>query len=123
MSVSNEEKEFVAYIVELMQAMGRVNARRMFGGHGIFLDGLMFGLVADSILYLKADHETEKKFTSRGLEAFSYLKKGIETRLSYFQAPEEALENMEEMTPWANMAYETPLKAANMKNRKTGITG
>ena len=50
MPASSEEKEFVSYLVELMQSIGPVNARPMFGGFGIFLDKLMFGLVADSIL-------------------------------------------------------------------------
>jgi DNA transformation protein len=58
MSVANEEREFVIYVVELMQSLGPVNAKSMFGGHGIFLEGLMFGLVADSVLYLKADEDT-----------------------------------------------------------------
>jgi len=57
MPVSNEEKEFVTYVVDLMQSIGPVRAKGMFGGHGIFLEGLMFGLIADSVLYLKVDKE------------------------------------------------------------------
>ena len=72
MPASKEEKEFVAYVVELMQSVGPVHAKRMFGGHGILLEGLMFGLVADSVLYLKADEETREDFNARGLEAFAY---------------------------------------------------
>ncbi len=53
MTTSGEEKEFVSYLVELMQSIGPVRAQAMFGGHGIFLEQLMFGLVADSVLYLK----------------------------------------------------------------------
>jgi len=45
---SSVEKEFVSYVVELLQPMGAVCAKSMFGGHGVFLDGLMFGLIADS---------------------------------------------------------------------------
>ena len=118
MPVSNEEKEFVSYVVELMQSLGPVTAKGMFGGHGIFLDGLMFGLVADSVLYLKADKETENEFMANGLEAFTYNKKGKEFKMSYYQAPEEALEDAEEMSSWAKKAYAVALKAASKKMKK-----
>ncbi|MCW8962831.1 MAG: TfoX/Sxy family protein [Gammaproteobacteria bacterium] len=115
MPASKAEKEFAAYVVDLMRSVGPVSARGMFGGHGIFLDGLMFGLIANSVLYLKADKETEEDFRSQGLEAFTYNKKGKEYKMSYFQAPEEALEDVEEMSFWANKAYGAALRAASKK--------
>ena len=51
--------EFVNYLHEVFKAFGPIHTRRMFGGHGVFHEGLMFGLVADGVLYLKADTETE----------------------------------------------------------------
>jgi DNA transformation protein len=118
MPASKEEKEFVAYVLDLMGSIGPVHAKSMFGGHGIYLDGLMFGLVADSVLYLKSDEETEKEFKEKGLEAFTYNKKGKEYKMSYYQAPEEALEISEEMNIWANKAYGVALKAAARKRKK-----
>jgi len=118
MPVSASEKEFVLYVVDLMQSVGPVHAKGMFGGYGIYLDGLMFGLVADSVLYLKTDKQTENEFKDRGLEAFTYSKKGKEFRMSYYQAPEEALEDGEEMNTWANKAYGVALKAASKKRKK-----
>ena len=115
MRVSAEEKEFVAYVVELMQSIGPVRAKAMFGGHGIFLEDLMFGLVADSVLFLKVDKQTENNFKVRGLEAFTYMKKGKEFNMSYYQAPEEVLEEGEEMSYWANMAYSAALRATSKK--------
>ncbi|MCP3898152.1 MAG: TfoX/Sxy family protein [Desulfobacteraceae bacterium] len=101
-----------------MQSVGSVRARSMFGGHGIFLEGLMFGLIADSILYLKVDKDTKSEFISRGLEAFTYNKKGKEFRMSYYRAPEEVLEDSDEMDFWANKAYGVALKAASNKQKK-----
>lgn len=111
------EQEFVSYVVDLMQTMGPVYAKRMFGGHGIFLDGLMFGLITDSTLYLKADNATKNDFTDKGLEAFTYIKQGRPCALSYYQAPDEALEDSEEMNLWTIKAYNTALKAASNKGK------
>ena len=118
MSISNSESEFVTYVVDSMQTLGAVHAKRMFGGHGIFLQGLMFGLIADSVLYLKADKALEKDFIVQGLEAFHYYKKNKLFKLSYYQAPEEALENDQVMFEWATKAYQAALRAADKKPKK-----
>ena len=117
MKTSTEEKEFVSYVVDLMQSIGPVRAKRMFGGHGIFLDDLMFALTYCGTLYLKADKDSEKEFQNKGLELFTYKKKGKEISMSYFQAPEETLEDPEEMNVWANKAYDAALRAAAKKRR------
>ena len=116
---SNDEIVFVNHVVEMMQTVGPVSSKRMFGGHGIFLEGLMFGLIADNDLYLKVDDEIRDDFLVRGLEPFSYFKKGKEFKLSYYQAPEETLEQAEAMREWGNKAYEVALRAASMKSKKS----
>jgi len=116
MTAASAEGAFVDYIVDLMQSIGPVNAKRMFGGHGIFLEGLMFGLVADSVLYLKADDTSSKDFTDMDLGAFTYIKQGKATKLSYYQCPEEALESAEEMNIWANKAYVSAIRKASEKS-------
>ena len=59
--------DFIAHLAELFEAFGPVTIRRMFGGHGVFRDGLMFGLVVDDALYLKADEQNRVMFESCGL--------------------------------------------------------
>jgi len=109
MPASSDDKEFASYVVDLMQSIGPVYSKVMFGGHGIFLDALMFGLIADSVLYLKVDAETVNSFKDRGLDAFTYDKKGKQFKMLYYQAPDEALEDSEEMNIWANKAYAVAL--------------
>ena len=116
MPASNKEKEFVSYVVDLMQSLGPVRAKNMFGGHGIFLDELMFGLIAEDTLYFKADKEIINEFEGRGLEAFTYNKKGKALKISYYRAPEEALEDSDEMNRWASKAYGAALRAASNKH-------
>ncbi len=60
MTIKAAEKEFSSYVVDLMQSYGPVHCKRMFGGFGIFLDELMFGLIAERVLYLKVDAECGK---------------------------------------------------------------
>ena len=113
-----KENDFVEHIEDLLQTIGPVFAKRMFGGHGFFLDGLMFALLDDHTLYLKVDDQTRPGFKALGLEAFTYKKQGKTCTLRYFQAPEECLEDQETMNQWANEAYEVARRAATQKSKK-----
>jgi DNA transformation protein and related proteins len=113
MPVRNKEQEFISYVVDMMQSIGPVYSKKMFGGHGIFLEGMMFALVADSTLYFKVDKDSADYFIAQGLEAFSYSKNGKVVKMSYYQAPEEALEDSEVMNEWGNRAYAAALRVAS----------
>jgi len=51
-------KDFVAHVLEMMRPVGSASARAMFGGHGVYLEGLIVGIVDDDVLYLKTDAAT-----------------------------------------------------------------
>ena len=73
-------------VKELFAEFGPITVRRMFGGAGIFVDGLMIGLVSRDGIYLKADVETIPVFEQEGLAPFSYATKNGEHKLtSYWQ--------------------------------------
>ena len=103
--------EFVSYLPELFQGFGPVSTRRMFGGHGVFHDGVMIGLVADDTLYLKVDAHTVDRFEALGLAQFQYDKGSKTVGMSYYMAPEEAMDDPDEMVPWARLAYDAALRS------------
>ena len=107
---------FIELCVELLQPLGPVRVRRMFGGHGIYVDGLFMALVIQNQLYLKTDDVTRERFVAAGCEPFSYSTKSGERQvISYYQPPEETLESPPLMLPWARLALEAALRAANAK--------
>ena len=114
-----KDSGFVGFLLDQMQWLGPVTSRRMFGGTGLFLDGLMFALVLDDTLYLKADYLNRADFDSVGLLPFSYVRGDREIALSYFQAPEEALDDREMMVDWGNRAYAAALRTAAAKRKPT----
>lgn len=103
--------EFIDYLHEVFEHFGPVQARRMFGGYGIYHDGVMFGLVADDTLYLKADQTTAAQFKSRGLGQFEYDKAGKTIKMSYYLAPEEIMDSPEDAAVWARRAYAAALRS------------
>ena len=108
--------ETVEYLVELMRPWGAVTAKSMFGGWGLYREGLFFAIVADDVLYLKTDDETRAAFEAEHLEPFVVLSRdGTSTAMSYRRAPDEALENPDEMARWAGLAYGAAVRAAARK--------
>jgi len=83
----------------------------MFGGHGIYHDGLMFALVADDSLYLKADETIKQEFINKQLPPFKYDKKDKTVTLSYYLAPEEIYEDSNEAVYWARLAFQAALNS------------
>lgn len=110
---------FVDYVIELFGPFGTTGARRMFGGHGVYLDGLMFALVADDALYLKANEMNRVEYEQAGCGKFAYTLKGKRATLNFYRAPEEAMESPELMLPWARTAYAAALRA-NAKKQAAG---
>ncbi|MEE9595725.1 MAG: TfoX/Sxy family protein [Acidiferrobacterales bacterium] len=115
----NQVSEFVEYLKEVFEQFGSVQARRMFGGYGIYHDGIMFGLVADDTLYLKADDITAEHFVSRSLEQFEYDKGNKVVKMSYYLAPDEIFDDPEEAALWGRRALEAASRA-KPKVRKKG---
>jgi DNA transformation protein len=108
--------EFVEHVVETMRAFGDVTAKSMFGGWGLYREGVFFALVAEESLYLKTDEENRADFEALGLEPFVYATRdGGSIVMSYRQAPDEALESPQVMAEWARRSYAAALRAAAKK--------
>ena len=116
MSVSAGFKEF---LIEQMAGFGPVTIHPMFGGAGVMRDGLMFALIDDEVLFLKADDETKTAFVAENLSQFTYIAKGGKTmEMAYWRIPERCLDDPDEMALWCRVAYGVALKAATKKKPK-----
>jgi DNA transformation protein len=104
-------------IRELFSSYGTVSVRRMFGGHGVFADGIMFALESDGELYLKADDLTIPKLASENSEPFVYKAKGREIALSYWKLPERLYDEPDEFAGFAREAFGAAQRAAGTKKK------
>ena len=106
------------FIGDLFAAFGKVATRRMFGGVGVFADGLMIALVADDVIYLKADEDLTAEFEREGLGPFSYpTKNGRHTILSFWRMPERLYDDPEELAGWAQRSLDAARRGASRRRR------
>ena len=107
--------EFTTHCLELLAPLGAPRAKRMFGGHGIYVDELFLALILGERLYLKTDLQTRPRFEAAGCQPFTYEAKGKVQTISYFTAPDDAMESPALMQPWARLALEAALRARAAK--------
>lgn len=108
-----------SHIVDLFAAFGPVVVRRMFGGGGIYADGLMFALVTDGVIYLKADSQTIATFEREGLRPFTYAAKDRnKISLSYWRMPDRLYDDADELARWAREAVKAARRAAENKDAR-----
>jgi DNA transformation protein and related proteins len=107
--------EFIAYCLELLATAGPPRVRRMFGGHGFYVDDVFIAIAAAERLYLKVDAQTRPRFEAAGCQPFVYSAQGSEVSLGYFSAPDDAMESPPLMQPWARLALEAALRARAAK--------
>ena len=97
------------FIRELFTPFRPVTVRRMFGGAGIFCDGLMFALVFDGAIYLKVDDASIPDFEREGSRPFVYTRAKSPGRvgrasLAYWRLPERLYDDPDELAVWAGRA-------------------
>jgi DNA transformation protein and related proteins len=103
---------YKAFVQDLLSEFGPISIRNMFGGAGIYADGVMFAILIDDTLYLKADALSARDFAAEGKGPFTYRAKGrAPVAMSYWEVPERLLDDPEELVAWARRAHAVALAA------------
>ncbi|MCX7560004.1 TfoX/Sxy family protein [Sulfitobacter sp. F26204] len=95
MSLSDAD---IAFARDLFSGIPDLTTRKMFGGLGIYADGVIFALMkSEGQMMLKAqDPEFASKLTGMGAEKWTYTRKsGKLSAMPYWTLPDQALDEPE----------------------------
>lgn len=111
---------FHEFVRELFAGLGQVQIKRMFGGAGVYADGLMFALLADETIYIKTDDTLKAALTEAGSGPFVWTpnkgpRAGESVEMSYWRLPEAALDDPELASRWAEKALAVARSKATAK--------
>jgi DNA transformation protein len=96
--------EYCAYALDQLASLGRVTGTRMFGGVGIYLNGVFFALIADDVVYFKVGDSNRAEYESAGMKPFKpYRNKN--TTMPFFEVPVSVLEDVDQLAAWGRKAY------------------
>jgi DNA transformation protein len=116
MAVSDDYREF---ILEQLAPAGRVTSRAMFGGVGLYLDGLFFALIDDDTLYFKTGDSNRARYEAAGSKPFCPFPDRPEQAMAYWQVPADVLEDPDALAAWAREALAVALaKRARRPSRR-----
>jgi len=90
--------DYLDFVLEQLAPVGPLTSRRMFGGVGLYAQGLFFALIDDDTLYLKGDETLRPEFEAAGSSQFQPFDMGP---MAYWSAPAEALDDPDLMVDWA----------------------
>ncbi len=111
--------DFLGYVGnDLLSKLKDVTSKSMFGGYGLYQGPVFFAIIADDVLYFKADDTTRSKYEAAGSKPFSYTtKSGKEVVMTYWQVPAEIMENKTAAAEWAmeSVRINTELYQAKQK--------
>ena len=114
------DPQFGEWVREHFGALGPLKIKRMFGGAAVYSHGLIFALLDDGVVWLKADEVNAPLLADAGARQFTYpTKGGAVMAMAYWSLPERALDDPDEAADWARKSIDAALrKAAARKPRK-----
>lgn len=112
-----QKSEFVEYLIEMLQPLGTIRAKSMFGGWGFYADERFFAIVADEAFYVKVDDTSRAEFESRGLKPFRYEMGKAKATMDYYEPPPEAMDDREILCEWARKGLDAAVRASTKKKK------
>src|SRR5438105_15233321 len=94
---------FKAFVLDQLEELGDVTPRSMFGGVGLYHDGMFFGILARDRLYLKVGPSNVADYKRAGMKPFKPYAHRSGT-MQYYEVPLGVLESSMELAAWARKA-------------------
>lgn len=114
-------RAFADGLVARLLPLGPVEARPMFGEHGLFLDGACFALVIGRTVFLKVDQRNRPDFERAGMEPFRPWADRETALVTFYETPRDVVDDGETFAAWAQKALDAA-REYRKKKRKTQKT-
>lgn len=114
MAVSKSYRDFV---LEQLGRVTPVTGKAMFGGVGIYAQGLFFALIAEDRLYFKVNDTTRPDFERRGMEPFRPF--GEDSAMGYYEVPADVVEDVIQLKTWMMKAMAVAAATRPGKNKQS----
>jgi len=110
MAVSQSYRDFV---LEQLGRVTPVTGKSMFGGVGIYAQGVFFALIAEDRLYFKVGDATRPDFERLGMEPFRPF--GEDSAMGYYEVPADVMEDVGQLESWMKKAINVAARAKRPK--------
>ncbi|MFO1114171.1 MAG: TfoX/Sxy family protein [Beijerinckiaceae bacterium] len=108
-------------VEDFFAPFARVRAKRMFSGHGVYVDDACIALCVLGAIWIKTDSDKERAaLEAAGSEAFNYTAPdgGVRIMNAFWKLPDAALDDEDELRRWCRPALEAARRTAAEKALK-----
>jgi DNA transformation protein and related proteins len=107
---------FVTKYLKMLEPLGPIETRFMFGGSGLYFDKLHFAITYAGRIYFRVDGATAEAFRAGGGKPFKYLRNGKPVIVVGFQEPPaESLKSGTMLLKWAQRGVEAARRIGTPK--------
>ena len=100
--MNKKDESFKDFVLDQLRELDGIEARRMFGGYGLYRDETFFGIVHQGRLYFKIDERTVREYRKRQMNPFRPNSR--QTLKSYYQVAVEIVEDADQLATWPRHA-------------------
>ena len=113
MSKKSEKEQFLEYVLsDILSEESGISSRAMFGGYGIYKDGVIFAIIANERLYFKVDDSNRSDYEQYGSGPFVYSQgKHKSTTMSYWELPVDIMEDRQAIAEWVRKSYQVSINS------------
>lgn len=111
MPVSND---FIDYVIDQLSDWGKVTVKRMFGGAGLYYDGLAFAMVSNDVVFLKVDETNKYKYIQQGSLPLKPFSSDVIVP-SFYNVPDEIFEDSDQFVEWVGESFAIQKKRNKFK--------
>lgn len=104
----------VKSFLEPMSQVRNITSRKMFGGIGIYCDGIFFAVIDNDQLYFKVDDVNRPAYEAEGMPPWN-VEGPNGGPMPYSQVPEGVLGNLEKLADWIDEAVEVAKRKKKKK--------
>ena len=113
-----KDSALLDYLMDQLESLGGIASRAMFGGHSLFMHGLMIAIIDEETLYLKVDGINRPAFEKEGMRPFTYASRGKRIALGYWEAPPAVIEEPDELQRWVLDAASAARRSHNAQTSR-----
>jgi len=96
---------FRAFALDQLARVPNLLPRPMFGGIGLYSDGVFFGILAADVMYFKVDDQTRPDYEAAGMAPFApFADRPTTMTMPYYSVPVHVLEDSDTLLGWARRA-------------------
>lgn len=101
-----KDESFKEFILDQLSGLEGINCRAMFGGHGLYCNGIFFGIIHKGRLYFKTNDKTRSDYIKEGMKPFQPNSK--QTLKTYYEVPPDIIDDMDSLIDWARRSIQIP---------------